>query len=106
MVGREEVVALLKQHRVVEVLLLWLVVVVEVVEVNDRWRQQQAVRKSLHRSLEIEAAEAAVDDLVAVVVVEQLVVAVEVSVWLGLALVLAAHRVCTWGKFVDAGTRT
>ena len=105
MVGREEVVALLKQHRVVEVLLLWLVVV-EVVEVNDRWRQQQAVRKSLHRSLEIEAAEAAVDDLVAVVVVEQLVVAVEVSVWLGLALVLAAHRVCTWGKFVDAGTRT
>ena len=105
MVGREEVVALLKQHRVVEVLLLWLVVV-EVVEVNDRWRQQQAVRKSLHRSLEIEAAEAAADDLVAVVVVEQLVVAVEVSVWLGLALVLAAHRVCTWGKFVDAGTRT
>ena len=105
MVGREEVVALLKQHRVVEVLLLWLVVV-EVVEVNDRWRQQQAVRKSLHRSLEIEAAVAAVDDLVAVVVVEQLVVAVEVSVWLGLALVLAAHRVCTWGKFVDAGTRT
>ena len=105
MVGREEVVALLKQHRVVEVLLLWLVVV-EVVEVNDRWRQQQAVRKSLHRSLEIEAAEAAADDLVAVVVVEQLVVAVEVSVWLGLALVLAAHRVCTWGKFVGAGTRT
>ena len=105
MVGREEVVALLKQHRVVEVLLLWLVVV-EVVEVNDRWRQQQAVRKSLHRSLEIEAAEAAADDLVAVVVVEQLVVAVEVSVWLGLALVLAAHRVCMWGKFVDAGTRT
>ena len=105
MVGREEVVALLKQHRVVEVLLLWLVVV-EVVEVNDRWRQQQAVRKSLHRSLEIEAAVAAVDDLVAVVVVEQLVVAVEVSVWLGLALVLAAHRVCMWGKFVDAGTRT
>ena len=105
MVGREEVVALLKQHRVVEVLLLWLVVV-EVVEVNDRWRQQQAVRKSLHRSLEIEAAEAAADDLVAVVVVEQLVVAVEVSVWLGLALVLAAHRVCTWGKFVGAETRT
>ena len=90
-------------------LLLWLVVVVvveEVVEVNGRWRQLQAARKSLHRSLEIVAAVAAVDDLVAaVVVVEQLVVAVEALAWPGLALVLAVHRACMSGKFVDAGTR-
>ena len=102
MVGREEVGALLKQPRVLVVLLA--AVAVGVVEVNGRWQQLQAVRKSLHRIPEIEVAVAAVVDLV--VVVEQLVVAVVVSVWLGPALVLVEHRVCKSDKFVGAGTRT